>query len=141
MTTAELPYVDPGPGSGPPDALVLDIGGDTGALLVHAPEAWIGLELDVTRAGARRSHHRHLMIRRLRAVGGDVIAGVLPQLDAGSYTVWDPQGAALAEVTVKGGRVIEVHAGCGRRGCGRGPEGVPPDPRRHPARVVGGFNR
>jgi hypothetical protein len=110
MTTAELPYVDPGPGSGPPDALVLDIGGDTGALVVHAPEAWIGVELDVTRVGEPRSHHRHLMIRRLRAVGGDVVAGVLPQLAGGSYTVWGPDGASLAVVSVEGGRVAELRA-------------------------------
>jgi len=110
MTTTEVPYVDPGPRSGPPDALVLDIGGDTGALLVHAPEGWIGIELDVTLAGEARSHHRHLMIRRLRAAGGDVIAGVLPQLTEGSYTVWGPDGAALAAVTIEGGRVTEVRA-------------------------------
>ena len=50
------------------------------------------------------------MIRRLRAVGGDVFAGVLPELVAGAYTVWDPDGAELARVEVEGGRVVEVHA-------------------------------
>lgn len=107
---AEPPYVDPGPGSGTPDALVLDIGGDAGALVVHAGEAWIGAELDVTRAGEPRSHHRHLLIRRLRTAGAYVFAGVLPSLQAGSYTVWDPDGRELAAVVVAGGRVTEVHA-------------------------------
>ena len=109
MSAAELPYVDPGPRSGPPDALLLDIGGDAGALLVHAPEAWIGVELDVTKAGEPRSHHRHLLIRRLRAVGGDVVAGLLPDLTAGAYTLWGPAGEPLASVTVEGGQVTEVH--------------------------------
>ena len=95
---------------GGPPALVLDIGGDVGALVVHAREAWVGSELDVTRTGEPRSHHRHLMIRRLRAVGGDVFAGVLPSLEAGSYTVWDPAGRQLAAVTVHGGQVCEVRA-------------------------------
>jgi len=106
---AEAPYVDPGPGRGP-EALVLDIGGGTGALLVHAPDAWIGVELDVTRVGEARSHHRHLMIRRLRAGGSDVIAGVLPSIDAGSYTLWGPDGAPLADVLVESGRITEFTA-------------------------------
>lgn len=106
--SGEAPYVDPGPRTGPADALVLDIGHGSGALLVHAPDAWIGAELDVTRAGEPRSHHRHLMIRRLRTGHGDVIAGVLPSLDAGDYTVWDPDGAALADVVVESGRITEV---------------------------------
>ena len=104
----EAAYVDPGPGGGPADALVLDIGAGTGALLVHAPEGWIGVELDVTRAGEARSHHRHLMIRRLRTGGGDVVAGLLPSVDAGRYTVWGPDGSPLADVLVESGRVTEV---------------------------------
>jgi hypothetical protein len=111
MTHAvEEPYVDPGPRSGPPDALVLDIGADDGALVVYAAEAWVGAELDVTRTGEPRSHHHHLMIRRLRSVGGDVFAGVLPELTAGSYTVWGVDGNELASVCVEGGRVTELHA-------------------------------
>jgi hypothetical protein len=108
--STEVPYVDPGPGAGPPDALVLDIGEDTGALVVYTAEAWVGAELDVTRLGEPRSHHRHLMIRRLRLAGRDVFAGVLPSIDAGSYTVWDPDGAELAAVIVEGGRIHEVAA-------------------------------
>src|SRR5271169_144872 len=100
---AEAPYVDPGPGGGPADSLVLDIGAGTGALIVHGPDAWIGVELDVTRAGEPRSHHRHLMIRRLRTGGGDVVAGVLPSLDADRYTVWGPDGSALAQVVIESG--------------------------------------
>ena len=106
----EQPYVDPGPVAGPPDALVLDIGCDTGALIVYAGEAWVGAELDVTRSGEPRSHHCHLMIRRLRVAGRDVFAGVLPSLDTGAYTVWDPGGAELAAVRVEGGRIGEVAA-------------------------------
>ena len=106
----EQPYVDPGPGAGPPDALVLDIGSGTGALVVFACEAWVGAELDVTRAGEPRSHHRHLMIRRLRVAGHDVFAGVLPSLDTGAYTMWDPDGSELAAVRVEGGRIHEVAA-------------------------------
>jgi hypothetical protein len=104
----EAPYVDPGPRSGPADALVLDIGPGTGALVVHAPPSWIGLELDVTRAGEARSHHRHLLIRRLRAGVGDVVAGVLPSVPEGRYSVWGPSGGVVATVAVVGGSVATV---------------------------------
>ena len=106
---AEAPYVDPGPRSGPADALVLDIGADTGALVVHAPAAWLGAELDVTALGEPRSHHRHLLVRRLRAAT-DVIAGVLPSLPAGLYAVWGPTGEIVASVAVAAGSVTEVRA-------------------------------
>jgi hypothetical protein len=108
MSVAEAPYVDPGPRSGPADALVLDIGWDTGALVVHAPPSWLGEELDVTAAGEPRSHHRHLLVRRLRAGGGDVVAGVLPSLPAGTYTVWGPTGAVAGTAEVGAGSVAEV---------------------------------
>jgi len=108
MTATEAPYVDPGPRSGPAEALLLDIGGDTGALVVQAPEAWIGVELDVTREGEARSHHRHLLVRRLRAGTGEVVAGVLPTLREGRYTVWGPAGTAVASVGITGGSVTSV---------------------------------
>ncbi len=108
MTTVEAPYVDPGPRSGPPDALVLDIGGDAGALVVQAPPDWIGAEVDVTAVGEPRSHHRHLMVRRLRTPGGEVIAGVLPSLPAGGYTIWAPSGMAIMRVHVAVGEVTTV---------------------------------
>src|SRR5579871_699558 len=100
MSAREAPYADPGPRSGPPDSLVLDIGADTGALVVQAPPDWIGVEVDVTAVGEPRSHHRHLMVRRLRTLTGDVIAGVLPSLPAGRYTIWSPSGPALTCVDV-----------------------------------------
>jgi hypothetical protein len=108
MSVAEAPYVDPGPRSGPADALVLDIGIDTGALLVRAPSSWIGTELDVTLAGSPRSHHLHLLVRRLRAPGGEVVAGVLPSLPAGLYTVWEPSGSVAGTAVVEGGRVTSI---------------------------------
>jgi hypothetical protein len=65
----EAPYVDEGPTDGPPDALVLDIGDDIGALILYAEEECLGQEIDLTPVGAPRSHHMHTMIRRRRGVG------------------------------------------------------------------------
>jgi hypothetical protein len=107
----EAPYVDEGPTSGPPDALVLDIGEDIGALILYAEEGCLGQEIDLTPVGVPRSHHMHTMIRRRRGVGQEFIAGVYPELREGEYTVWGIDGHPLGAVTIVGGRVSEFRAG------------------------------
>ena len=108
----EMPFADLGPRSGPPDALVLDIGGDIGAVVIYADEACLGWEVDLTPVGVPRSHHLHTMVRRRRATGRDVIAGLYPHVPAGSYIVWG-QGSSgpLGRVEVVGGRVSEFQGG------------------------------
>ena len=92
---------------GPAEALVLDIGGPIGALVLYAEESCLGMEIDLTPAGAPRSHHMHTMIRRRRAVDREFFAGVYPALLAGNYTIWGSDGEPLAEVTITGGAVTQ----------------------------------
>jgi hypothetical protein len=113
----EEPFEDSGPRSGPPDALVLDIGDDVGALIIYAEEACLGSEIDLTPVGAPQSHHIHTMIRRRRATNRDVIAGLFPELREGRYTVWGLGSEPIGEVTIVGGQISEFHGGdCGRDG-------------------------
>jgi len=105
----EEPFVDRL--SDTPESLVLDIGGDVGALVLYADESCLGVEIDVTPAGHPRSHHTHTMIRRRRAVDREFVAGVYPELRAGAYTVWGTDGQALTELVITGGRVTEFDAG------------------------------
>lgn len=107
----EEPFVDSGPTDGPPEALVLDIGGDIGALILFADESCLGQEIDLTPAGLPRSHHTHNLIRRRRAANREIIAGVYPELQAGTYTVWGLDGEPLGSTTIHGGQVSEFHAG------------------------------
>ena len=107
----EAPYVDDGPTVGPAEALVLDIGGDIGALVLYAEESCLGMEIDLTPTGAPRSHHMHTMIRRRRAVDREFIAGVYPELVEGNYTVWGIDGHPLGGVTIHGGQVSEFRSG------------------------------
>jgi hypothetical protein len=91
---------------------VLDIGGDVGALVLYANEVCLGQEIDLTPVGAPRSHHLHTMIRRRRATNKDVVAGVYPEVFAGTYTVWGlGDSGPIGEVTITGGRVSELHGG------------------------------
>ncbi len=107
-------FVDSGPAAGPAEALVLDIGGHVGALILFADESCLGQEIDLTPAGRPRSHHLHTMIRRRRAVDREFIAGVYPELRAGAYTVWGLDGGSLGDVTIIGGEVAQFHAGACR---------------------------
>jgi hypothetical protein len=108
----EQPFEDSGPRSGSPDALVLDIGGNIGALIIYADESCLGSEIDLTPVGAPRSHHLHTMVRRRRATGKDVIAGLYPEVREGTYIVWGLEDSGpLGEVTVMGGQVSEFRAG------------------------------
>lgn len=61
--------------NGEPEFLVLDIGGDVGALVLYADESYLGAEIDLTPAGTPRNHHVHTVIRR-RAPAREVVAGV-----------------------------------------------------------------
>ena len=99
------PSRTPGPAPGLPDALVLDIGGDIGALIIYADETCLGSEIDLTPVGAPRSHHLHTMVRRRRATNKDVIAGLYPEVREGTYIVWGLEDSGpLGEVTVMGGQ-------------------------------------
>jgi hypothetical protein len=112
----EAPFVDSGPLSGPIDSLVLDIGGDTGALILYADESCLGQEIDLTPAGTPRTHHLHTMIRRRRASHREFIAGVFAEVQAGDYTLWGLDGTALGTITIVGGEVSEFHGGLCRAG-------------------------
>lgn len=103
------------------DALVLEIGGDVGALVVYTDATCAGAELDLAPAGSPRSHDLHNVVRpRTTAGGGTVFAAVFPQVQEGRYTLWGVDGTGpVAEVAVLGGAVSEAHAGCcrGPRSC------------------------
>jgi hypothetical protein len=107
----EAPYIDEGPTDGPAEALLLDIGGTVGALVLYSEETCLGSEIDVTPVGYPRSHHVHTMIRRRRAVDREFIAGVYPELEEGEYTVWGVDGKPLGQVVISGGHVSEFQAG------------------------------
>jgi hypothetical protein len=107
----EAPFVDNGPTNGPPDSLVLDIGGDVGALVLYADQSCLGQEVDLTPLGAPRSNHLHTLIRRRRAPVGEMIVGVYPEVPAGTHTIWGLDGEEVGTVVVKGGEVTQFDGG------------------------------
>jgi hypothetical protein len=88
-------------------SVVLDIGGNRGSLMILAPQALAGAEIEISPVGA--DHARtHIAIRERRAPGGTRWAGIFPPLQEGAYTVWNLDGSAREIVTVIGGEVAQV---------------------------------
>jgi hypothetical protein len=90
---------------GTPDALLVDVGGDFGALIVYTGPQLEGEEIEISPEGHdQRSHN---VARRRRTHAGDVFACVFPSVTAGRYLVWDADGSARA-VAVTGGSITEL---------------------------------
>ena len=115
---AENPYAGQG-------SVLLDIGGDVGAFILHLPAAWEGAEVEYRRLGEPDAHHHehlhdhdqdhdhdHGHWPHVAVVGrpaGDRIAysAVFPELVAGRYVLSLPDGSEI-EADVEGGVVTEL---------------------------------
>ena len=121
--TAENPHAGQG-------VVVLDIGGDVGALVITAPATMADAEIEIGPAGARdhhppddgqgwwagewraHAHHHgapawpHVAVLPRPTPAGAKHAAVYPGLHAGRYDIWlGPNGPTMLTVTVAGGQV------------------------------------
>jgi hypothetical protein len=106
--------------AGNQDCVVLDIGGEVGALILYAPAELSGAEIEVSGTGSRT----HSIVRERRvdqnadgrrtagrhaAPSGPgnaaVYAAVYPGLPAGLYTIWRDAQTPAGTVKVEGGQV------------------------------------
>jgi hypothetical protein len=90
-----------------PEYVVLDIGDDLGALIVHTDAALHGTEIEISPEGADhdRSHKDVLE----RAIGDRAaFTAVFDRLPEGSYTLWTEGVARVRGVQVAGGAVAEL---------------------------------
>ena len=90
-----------------PEFVVLDIGDDVGALIVHAPAALVGTEVEISpeRDDARRSH-KDVLERRVN--GRPAYTAVFDGLREGAYTLWAEGVARTRGVTITGGAIAEI---------------------------------
>ena len=87
--------------------VVLDIGGDVGALVVTMPEAMLGEEIEVVTGREEPGHHRpHVAVVPRPGPGGTVPSLVFGELVEGSYALV-PKGTddVRLRVQVSGGEV------------------------------------
>jgi len=92
-------------GEGP---VVLDVGGDVGALVLLAGPELDQTEIEISAVGrARTGQHVAVHPRRL---GDQVVhAAVYPALAGGSYELWDATGRPALTVRIEGGQVTEAN--------------------------------
>jgi hypothetical protein len=105
------PHTHDQPGGQPPehapdttDNLLLDIGADTGALIIHAAADRDQAEVEISPAGSGQAR-THNVVRLRNAPGRSVYAAVFPALPAGRYDVWRDQATTAGTVLVHGGQV------------------------------------
>jgi hypothetical protein len=95
------------PGLSGPGTVVLDIGGNAGALIIYTPGEMDGAEIEVS-ARHPPGPPTHALVRERRAAGG-CHAAVYPALPAGDYTIWRDRLTPAGAVTVRGGAVTRYH--------------------------------
>lgn len=92
------------------DNLILDIGADTGALIIHAAADRDQAEVEISPAGSGQAR-THNVVRLRNTPGRPVYAAVFPALPAGRYDVWRDQAAKAGTVLVQGGEVASFRLG------------------------------
>lgn len=90
-----------------PEFVVLDIGENVGALIVHADPEMHGVEVEISPEGddSGRSHKEFL---ERRAGSDPAYTAVFDGLRAGRYTLWVAGESRARGVAVGGGRVAEL---------------------------------
>ena len=114
---------------GPSDhgSVMLDIGGEIGALILLTPPSMLGDEIEISpvdvmddghshhehadhdHSHAEHSHTRtHVAVRERRGPGGTQYAAIFFGLREGDYTLWSIDGEPAATVGIIGGQVAQL---------------------------------
>jgi hypothetical protein len=89
------------------DGLILDIGGEVGALVLLTDAGLAGSEIEVSPVTSAEVR-THAEVHPRRGRSATVHGAVFVELAAGRYTVWGPDGSPLTLTNVEGGRVTEL---------------------------------
>ncbi len=107
------------------EQVVLDIGGDIGALILYTKPEANGDEIEISPRGhsatdelhehhshdgdhAHHSHRTHNQVHERNFNGRVCFAAVYPALQAGEYDLWGEGPNPVDQVTIVGGEVTEV---------------------------------
>ena len=90
-----------------PEAVVLDIGGDLGALILHTDAEMVGVEVEISATGQDdRRTHKDVLEREIN--GRPASTAVFDKVRQGSYTLWVEDVARSRDVLVTGGAISEL---------------------------------
>jgi hypothetical protein len=88
-------------------SVVMEVGGDIGAVIVYTPDVLAGLEVEILRRGDDHPFV-HTEVRERRLPEGTIYAAVFPAVPAGDYTLLPLAALPALDVRVTGGRVAEL---------------------------------
>jgi hypothetical protein len=90
-----------------PESVVLDIGGELGALIVHTSAAMLGTEVEISPSGEDHNRsHKDVLEREIN--GRPAYTLVFDKLREGSYTLWVNDKPVMRDVAITGGTVAEA---------------------------------
>ncbi len=90
-----------------PEPVVLDIGGDIGALIVYAEPDLYDTPIELSPAGADDERfHQHVLARPI--AGKTMYAAVFDKVTQGTYTIWLHREARIRDFEITGATVSEV---------------------------------
>ena len=96
-------------GASYPGSVVLDVGADIGALVVHTGAERAGDEIEITAELADGPVRTHSAVRERRLDGHTLYCAVFPGLREGLYTIWQDEHLSETVVRVIGGEVAQYH--------------------------------
>lgn len=90
-------------------SVVLNLGGDVGALIIQADRHLLGAEIEISPVDddSRPDQPRrtHSMVRERQTAPQPRFDAVYPDLQAGRYTIWHDATTPAAVVTIVGGQI------------------------------------
>ncbi len=86
-------------------SVILELGGDIGVLVLHAPAQLHGREIEISKSSPGDSHVTHALVRERHTSSGVGFAAVYPGVPAGEYTVWRDADTPAGTITIVGGEV------------------------------------
>ena len=87
--------------------VVLNIGGNCGALVLYTRPEFHGREIEVSPLGLD-AERVHTAVLERHVNGRTIFAAVYPELRAGHYRIWSEASSPVHTVTIGAGRVAEV---------------------------------
>jgi hypothetical protein len=92
-------------------SVILDIGGDVGALVIHAEPGSHLREIEISRTDNPHAPRTHAAVRERRLPGEVAYLAVYPGLPRGEYVVWAAPTTPAGTVVVVGGEISEYRLG------------------------------
>jgi hypothetical protein len=93
------------PGPSGPGSVLLDIGGDVGALIIVTPADMAGQEIHLSPLPQPDAARTHAVVRERRLGSAACHAAVYPALTGGEYTIWRDAHTPAGTVRIDGGTV------------------------------------